>query len=105
MFITFVWGSTFVLVKNALLDAGPLTFNAVRFGSSAVILAMFSAGTWQISAAGPCLPALVWGSAWCGLPVPEPWVAADHTLEVGLSDRHFRRAGSGLPGSCFGGEE
>jgi drug/metabolite transporter (DMT)-like permease len=40
VFITFVWGSTFVLVKNALLDAGPLTFNAVRFGSSAVILAM-----------------------------------------------------------------
>jgi drug/metabolite transporter (DMT)-like permease len=40
VFITFVWGSTFVLVKNALLDAGPLTFNAVRFGSSAVILAI-----------------------------------------------------------------
>jgi drug/metabolite transporter (DMT)-like permease len=27
-------------VKNALLDAAPLTFNAVRFGSSAVILAI-----------------------------------------------------------------
>ena len=40
VFITFVWGSTFVLVKNALLDAGPLTFNAVRFGSAAVILAI-----------------------------------------------------------------
>ena len=40
VFITFVWGSTFVLVKNALLDAAPLTFNAVRFGSSAVILAV-----------------------------------------------------------------
>ncbi|MGA2961486.1 MAG: DMT family transporter [Candidatus Korobacteraceae bacterium] len=38
VFITFVWGSTFVLVKNALLDAAPLTFNAVRFGASAVIL-------------------------------------------------------------------
>ena len=40
MFITFVWGSTFVLVKNALLDAAPLTFNAIRFASSAVVLAV-----------------------------------------------------------------
>ena len=40
VFITLVWGSTFVLVKNALLDAAPLTFNAVRFGASAMILAV-----------------------------------------------------------------
>jgi len=40
LFITLVWGSTFVLVKNALLDAAPLTFNAVRFGASAIILAV-----------------------------------------------------------------
>jgi drug/metabolite transporter (DMT)-like permease len=40
VFITFVWGSTFVLVKNALLEAGPLTFNAVRFGAAAIILAV-----------------------------------------------------------------
>jgi drug/metabolite transporter (DMT)-like permease len=40
VFITFSWGSTFVLVKNALLDAGPLTFNAVRFGASAIVLAI-----------------------------------------------------------------
>ena len=44
LFITFVWGSTFVLVKNALLDAGPLTFNAVRFGSAAMILAIIFRG-------------------------------------------------------------
>jgi drug/metabolite transporter (DMT)-like permease len=40
VFITFVWGSTFVLVKNALLEAAPLTFNAVRFTTAAIILAV-----------------------------------------------------------------
>ncbi len=28
--VTFVWGSTFVLIKNALADISPLWFNAVR---------------------------------------------------------------------------
>ena len=32
------------MVKNALLDAGPLTFNALRFGSAAVILAIIFRG-------------------------------------------------------------
>ena len=40
VFITFVWGSTFVLVKNALLDCTPQLFNAVRFVVSALVLAL-----------------------------------------------------------------
>ncbi len=28
--VTFIWGSTFVLIKNALADISPLLFNAVR---------------------------------------------------------------------------
>jgi drug/metabolite transporter (DMT)-like permease len=40
VFITFVWGSTFVLVKNALLDCTPQLFNAIRFVGSALVLAL-----------------------------------------------------------------
>jgi len=36
--MAFVWGSTFVLVKNALLDCGPQLFNAIRFSLAAIVL-------------------------------------------------------------------
>ena len=36
--VTFVWGSTFVLIKNALTDITPLLFNAVRMTLAAVVL-------------------------------------------------------------------
>jgi drug/metabolite transporter (DMT)-like permease len=38
--MAFVWGSTFVLVKDALLDCTPQLFNAIRFSLSAVLLAL-----------------------------------------------------------------
>ena len=38
--MAFVWGSTFVLVKNALLDCGPQLFNAIRFSLAAVVLVL-----------------------------------------------------------------
>jgi drug/metabolite transporter (DMT)-like permease len=38
--MAFVWGSTFVLVKDALLDCTPQLFNAIRFSVSAVLLAL-----------------------------------------------------------------
>ncbi len=37
--ITFIWGATFVVIKDALNDASPLLFNAVRFVISSVLLA------------------------------------------------------------------
>ena len=38
--MTLVWGTTFVLVKQALLSASPLLFNAVRMLLAAVLLAV-----------------------------------------------------------------
>ena len=35
---TFVWGSTFIVIKSALADATPLVFNAVRMTFAAVVL-------------------------------------------------------------------
>jgi drug/metabolite transporter (DMT)-like permease len=39
--IAFIWGSTFVLVKEALNDASPLALNSVRMIVAAVLLAVF----------------------------------------------------------------
>jgi drug/metabolite transporter (DMT)-like permease len=39
--ITLVWGSTFVLIKEALRDSSPLTLNAVRMTLAAVLLAVY----------------------------------------------------------------
>ncbi len=36
--VTFVWGSTFVLIKNALNDITPLFFNAIRMTLAAAVL-------------------------------------------------------------------
>jgi drug/metabolite transporter (DMT)-like permease len=35
---TFVWGSTFIVIKNALADSTPLVFNAVRMVFAALVL-------------------------------------------------------------------
>jgi drug/metabolite transporter (DMT)-like permease len=37
--ITLIWGSNFVVIKNALADVSPLFFNAVRMSLAAVVLA------------------------------------------------------------------
>jgi drug/metabolite transporter (DMT)-like permease len=39
--IAFIWGSTFVLVKEALSDASPLALNSARMIVAAVLLAFF----------------------------------------------------------------
>jgi drug/metabolite transporter (DMT)-like permease len=36
-----IWGTTFVVVQNALLDSSVLTFLAVRFTSAAILIALF----------------------------------------------------------------
>src|SRR5437764_3822905 len=38
--MTFIWGTTFVLVKEALRTISPLLFNAVRMGLAAAIMAV-----------------------------------------------------------------
>src|SRR5512146_694891 len=38
VFVTFVWGATFVVIKQALNDSTPLTFNAVRMVLAALVL-------------------------------------------------------------------
>ena len=56
--VTFFWGATFVIVKNALEDISPLLFNAVRMGLASVIMIPLSwgalrkagAGTWRAGA-------------------------------------------------------
>jgi drug/metabolite transporter (DMT)-like permease len=39
--MTLIWGSTFVLIKQALNDSSPLVLNAVRMALAAVLLAIF----------------------------------------------------------------
>lgn len=39
--ITFVWGSTFVIVKGALQNASPLPFLAIRFSLAGALLILF----------------------------------------------------------------
>jgi drug/metabolite transporter (DMT)-like permease len=41
VFVTLVWGSTFVVIKNALTDISPLLFNAVRMTLAAIVLVIF----------------------------------------------------------------
>ncbi len=38
MLVTFIWGSTFVIVKGALADASPLPFLAIRFTLAGILL-------------------------------------------------------------------
>ena len=39
--VTFIWGATFVVIKNALAEISPLLFNAVRMTLAAICLAAF----------------------------------------------------------------
>src|SRR6266446_4011775 len=39
-----IWGTAFVLIKNALADVSPLLFNAIRMSLAAVVLAVFFHG-------------------------------------------------------------
>ncbi len=39
VFVTYVWGATFITIKSALSDATPLAFNAVRMTLAGLVLA------------------------------------------------------------------
>jgi drug/metabolite transporter (DMT)-like permease len=45
--ITAVWGATFVLVKGALAESGPLTFVALRFALAAVVILPLTMRRWK----------------------------------------------------------
>jgi len=59
---TFIWGATFVVVKDALADISVLAFLAVRFGLAAILLAvMFRRSITRLDKGG------VWAGAQIGL--------------------------------------
>lgn len=41
LFVTFIWGTTFVLVQNAIDSLKPFSFNGIRFLAAAVILMLW----------------------------------------------------------------
>jgi drug/metabolite transporter (DMT)-like permease len=41
LFVALIWGATFVLVQNAISFLEPLSFNAVRFATAAVLLGLW----------------------------------------------------------------
>ena len=45
--VTLIWGVTFPVVKAALADAGPLSFNAVRFTFAVALLAALLRPRWR----------------------------------------------------------
>lgn len=56
-----VWGSTFVLVKDALRDASPLLFNQLRMTLAFAILAVVHAREWRRMGRGALLSGLIAG--------------------------------------------
>ncbi|HWG49691.1 MAG TPA: DMT family transporter [Candidatus Acidoferrales bacterium] len=57
--VTFIWGSTFVLVKAALRDSSPLMLNAARMILAAVLLGLY----YRKHLSGMRRPAMVMGSS------------------------------------------
>jgi drug/metabolite transporter (DMT)-like permease len=41
LFVTFIWGTTFVLVQNAISLLDPFSFNGIRFLAAAVMLLLW----------------------------------------------------------------
>ena len=57
--ITVLWGTTFLVVQNALAVSGPLFFVGLRFGSAALVMALIAA---------PVLRGLTWAERASGDP-------------------------------------
>ncbi len=58
VFITMIWGATFLVVQNALAVSGPLFFVGLRFGSAALVMALIAA---------PVLRGLTWAEVKAGV--------------------------------------
>jgi drug/metabolite transporter (DMT)-like permease len=57
IFITMIWGATFLTVQNALSVSGPLFFVGLRFGTAALMMALIAA---------PVLRGLTWAEVKAG---------------------------------------
>lgn len=65
--VTFVWGATFVVIKNALADASPLLFNAVRMTlATAVLLVLYRKEMRQLTVGSLRAGVLVGAFLWLG---------------------------------------
>ncbi len=65
--VTLVWGATFVVIKDALQDATPLLFNAVRMALAAAALGLFYLRSLRRMSAGALRSGLLVGTfLWLG---------------------------------------
>jgi drug/metabolite transporter (DMT)-like permease len=65
--VTFVWGATFVVIKNALADMSPLLFNAVRMTlAAAALLALFRQDMMRLTRQAWWAGVLVGAFLWLG---------------------------------------
>src|SRR5947209_17884936 len=65
--VTLAWGATFVVVKNALADASPLLFNALRMALAAVaMLLVYGRQMARVSAGALRMGAAVGVLLWIG---------------------------------------
>ncbi len=100
---TFIWGATFVVVKDALADVSVLAFLAVRFALASVLMAaMFWRAITRVDRRG------VWAGAQIGLfHVRRGFVfqtagpSVDDPLEGGFHHRGVRRAGAASAGRVW----
>jgi drug/metabolite transporter (DMT)-like permease len=63
--IAFIWGSTFVVVKNALAGASTMLFLTMRFTVAAVVLSLLFRG--HLVPSGPSWKRSVKGGVWAGI--------------------------------------
>lgn len=76
----FLFGSTFVVVKDAVKDVGPVPFLAVRFAVGALLLVPFALNA-------PKTPGSLRGGVWCGLALVAGYVLQTVGLQYTSSSR------------------
>ena len=98
--VVFVWGATFVVVKDALADISPLLFNLIRMAVAALCLAILSRGhIGHIDRRGLLYGAIAGLFLADRLSVPNRGLRLT-TSEVGFHHRHdrdLRSVAHGLP--------
>ena len=101
LFVVAVWGSTFVLVKDALADATPLAFNLARMTLAFLVMAVVYRRHWREVTRGQLL-ARGGGGVLPGdrVPVSDGRPGEDYAIEVGV----YYGAGGGAGADFFGGE-